>query len=199
MSFTLDHIAIATTDLARGTAETEARLGVALAPGGSHARMGTHNRLLGLGPEYLEVIAIDPDAPAPARPRWFDLDRFEGPTRLTNWILRTDDLDAALAALPAGFGPPVQFTRGDLSWRMAVPDDGILPWDGLAPALIQWDSDLRPPARLPEAGCRLTALRLTHPDAASLAALFPLDRVTYAEGPPALSATLATPTGEVVL
>jgi hypothetical protein len=199
MPFTLDHIAIATTDLARGTAETEARLGVALAPGGQHARMGTHNRLLGLGPEYLEVIAIDPDAPAPDGPRWFDLDRFEGQTRLTNWILRTDDLDAALAALPSGFGTPVQFTRGDLSWRMAVPNDGILPWDGLAPALIQWDSDLRPPARLPEAGCRLTALRITHPDVASLAALFPLDRVTFAEGPPALSATLSTPSGEVVL
>ena len=37
--------------------------------------MGTHNRVLGMaGGMYLEVIAIDPDAAAPERPRWFGLD-----------------------------------------------------------------------------------------------------------------------------
>jgi hypothetical protein len=37
--------------------------------------MGTHNRLLKLGAgRFLEVIAIDPEAPAPGRRRWFDLD-----------------------------------------------------------------------------------------------------------------------------
>lgn len=199
MTFTLDHIAVATTDLARGTSEIEGRLQVPLAPGGQHDRMGTHNRLLGLGPEYLEVIAIDPDAQPLAHARWFDLDRFEGPTRLTNWILNTPDLDAALAGLPDGFGRPVQFTRGDLSWRMAVPADGRLPWDGLAPALIQWDGDARPPARLPERECRLVELRITHPDALALGNLFGLPRVSFAKGAPAISATLATPSGKVIL
>ena len=60
--------------------------------------MATHNRLLGLGDLYLEVIAADPSAPRPAWPRWFDLDRFTGAPRLTNWICACDDLEAAVAA-----------------------------------------------------------------------------------------------------
>jgi hypothetical protein len=44
--------------------------------------MGTHNRLLKLGEGfYLELIAIDPQAPPPGRPRWFGLDRLELPVR----------------------------------------------------------------------------------------------------------------------
>ena len=69
--------------------------------GGKHAHMGTHNRLLSLGDLYLEVIAPDPEAPRPAWPRWFDLDNFDGPPRLTNWICRSDDLDDDLGLAPA--------------------------------------------------------------------------------------------------
>ena len=59
---TLDHIAVACTDLAEGTAWAEERLGVKMQTGGKHARYGTHNTLLGLADGlYFEVIAIDPD------------------------------------------------------------------------------------------------------------------------------------------
>ena len=80
---TLDHIAISARTLAEGTAHVETLLGVTLGPIGHHAHMSTHNRLLGLGDLYLEVIATDPDAPKPQWPRWFDLDHFAGPPRLT--------------------------------------------------------------------------------------------------------------------
>jgi catechol 2,3-dioxygenase-like lactoylglutathione lyase family enzyme len=70
-----DHLVLAARDLDAGAAWLESLLGVKLAQGGKHARMGTHNRLLGLGDNfYLELIAIDPDAVAPGRPRWFGLD-----------------------------------------------------------------------------------------------------------------------------
>ena len=76
----LDHLAVSAADLAVGTARIEDLFGVRLAPGGKHPDMGTHNRLLSLGPGlYLEVIAIDAAAPPPDRPRWFDLDNFDGP------------------------------------------------------------------------------------------------------------------------
>ena len=112
----LDHIAVAGETLAEATAHVEAALGVPMQPGGEHAVFHTHNTLMGLADGlYLEAISVNPAAPVPERPRWFDLDRFAGPARLTNWICRCDDLDATLAALPDGFGAPVELQRGDLS------------------------------------------------------------------------------------
>ncbi len=199
----LDHVAIACVSLPEGVAATERALGVPLAPGGAHAAMGTHNRLLSLGDaEYLEVIAIDPAAPHPSRPRWFDLDRFAGPPRLAAWVCACDDMTAALAACPAGSGEPMDLAREDLRWQMAVPQDGRLPFDGLFPALIRWQG-AHPAPRLPDHGLHLTALRLSHPQADALrAALAPLiddPRISVTEGPPGLSATLSTPHGPRML
>lgn len=161
----LDHLAIASGTLEDGVSAVEAALGVTIGPGGRHPRMGTWNRLLSLGPdEYLEVVAIDPEAPHPGRPRWFALDRFAGPPRITNWICRCDDL--AAEALP-GAGEVLDFTRGDYRWQMAVPPDGELPLDGLQPAQIQWHS-ADPAPTLTDVGCRLTRLTLVHPDADTL-------------------------------
>ena len=84
----IDHIAISAGRLQEGVEYVEAALGVPLEAGGRHLRFGTHNRLLNLGELYLEVIAIDPQAEAPFAPRWFDLDRFSGRPRPTNWICR---------------------------------------------------------------------------------------------------------------
>lgn len=198
----LDHIVLCAARLEDGIAAVEAALGVALQAGGKHSYMGTHNALLGLGPSaYLEVIAVDPAAPAPSHPRWFGLDRFSGPPRLTNWVVRVDDLDAALAAAPEGTGHPVSLARGDFRWRMGVPADGRLPFDDAFPALIQWQEGLHPCDRLPDAGCRLTRLDIGHPDAAGLRRALPLDdpHVAIAAGPRVLRATIATPHGPRVL
>lgn len=202
---TFDHLAISCDSLAAGVAHVEAALGVPLAPGGEHAAMGTHNRLLSLGPEeYLEVIAINPDAPGPDQPRWFDIDNFSGAPRVTNWICRCPDLDAALAAAPDGTGVPWDLERGDLRWRMAVPTDGKLPFDGTFPALIEWQGDAHPAPRLPDQGVRLTALHLTHPEAEALrealGSLIAEDRLTISKGPaPTLEIELTGPNGTVRL
>lgn len=198
----LDHLAIAAATLDEGVAMVEAAFGVTLAPGGTHAAMGTHNRLLSLGPNlYLEVIAIDPTAHKPDRPRWFDLDHFTGPPRLTNWILGCADLDRALEIAPPGTGSIMDLRRGDLDWRITIPDSGILPFDGIAPALIQWTGTAHPAARLPDAGCRLRMLTVRHPDADALAGHFPgLPDVRFATGPePGLQAVFDTPRGLVTL
>ena len=174
MRLELDHLAVSGATLEEAVAHVEDALGVKMAPGGKHDAMATHNRLLSLGPGvYLEAIAIDPEAPSPGRPRWFDLDRFSGVARLTNWILRTDDLESALEQGPAGLGTPMALSRGDFLWRMAVPDDGILPFDNLAPALIQWDGDAHPSHRLEDVGCRLDRVEIAHPRAMDLMPAFP--------------------------
>ena len=194
----LDHIAISARTLEEGVAAVEAALGVKLAPGGQHPHMATHNRLLGLGDLYLEVIAIDPDAAKPAWPRWFDLDHFTGPPALTNWVARSDDLAADLAQSPPGTGLPVALTRGRYAWTMAVPPGGKLPFDGAFPALIQWQGPHHPAQNLPDCHIRLTALHITHPDADALIQSLPLHdpRIKITEGPEkTLSASFATPHG----
>jgi hypothetical protein len=201
---TLDHVAIGAEDLADGTAATERALGVDLDPGGQHPAMATHNRLLSLGPEYLEVIAIDPTAPAPPQPRWFDLDSFAGPPRPAAWICRCDDLEAALARAPDGTGRPYALARGDLRWRMAVPETGKLPFGGLFPALMSWEGAAHPAPRLTDRGLRLAAVVLHSPEAAALEAalarILSDPRVTVRPADtPRLELRLATPGGTVSL
>jgi hypothetical protein len=196
MSAVFDHLAVSAETLAAGGAHVEALLGVALEPGGAHPAFGTHNRLLSLGPRaYLEVIAVDPDAPPPDRPRWFDLDRFSGPPRLTNWIVRVDDLAAAQAA-GAAPGAILDLERGRYRWRMAVPEDGVLPHDNLHPAVIEWRGP-HPAEALPDRGCRLARLILRHPEPERLAGLPGADdgRVRIEAGPAGLSALIDTPRG----
>lgn len=196
----LDHLAVSALTLEDGVAHVGAALGVRLAPGGQHPHMATHNRLLGLGDVYLEVIAADPSAQRPASPRWFDLDRFSGAPRLTNWVAACDDLAAELAAGPDGLGLPVALSRGDLRWIMAVPPTGRLPFDGAFPALIQWEGDVHPLQRLPDSGLRLLGLDIVHPQATALrkalSGRLEDARVRIVQGPEkALRASFSTPAG----
>lgn len=195
----IDHLAVSAATLEEGIAHVEAALGVPLGPGGRHDYMSTHNRLLGLGPsDYLEVIAIDPEAPAVPHPRWFRLDEFRGAPRLTNWVCRVADLDAALALAPSGAGRAVALARGDFRWRMGVPPDGRLPFDDCFPALIEWQGGLKPQDRLADSDCRLTRLEVAHPEADQLRPLLALAdaRIHCVTGARALRATFATPHGE---
>ncbi len=201
----LDHIAMACTDLAAAKAALEETLGVPLMPRGEHPYMGTHNHLLSLGPEiYFELIAINPDAPGPDHPRWFNIDNFAGDARLTNWIVATDDMTSALKTLPEGFGRPILMERGDFRWQMAVPESGILPFDGWAPAVIEWGGEAHPAPRLEDHGVRLQALTLHHPQAAEMAEVFaphmPRDTILFmASETPWMEALLSTPQGDVRL
>ena len=210
MGIHFDHLVIATRDLAEGVAWMEARLGVPMSGGGRHETMGTHNRLLSLGPgRYIEVIAIDPDAPQPGRPRWFDLDApamrqrlAQGPALVT-WVVRSDDIDAAVGALAGGKPEILAMSRGAYRWRIGVPPSGALAQAGTSPTAIEWLTD-HPTVAMPDPGCRLEKLLLTHPDAtATLGALRAsgLDREepieAGREGPEGLAARIRTPRGIV--
>jgi hypothetical protein len=195
----LDHLAVAGATLAEATAHVEDALGVQLGAGGSHARFGTHNRLIGLEEGlYLEAIAIDPEQQPQARPRWFDLDHFTGPARLAHWILRSADLDAEQAQLPPHARHPIQMQRGDLRWLMTVPPDGVQPFDNLFPSVLQWQSP-PPAASLPQSGCHLRRLTLCHPNAAdlraALARILSDPRLVVEPGAPDMQAEFDTPHG----
>jgi hypothetical protein len=197
----LDHLVVSATTLAEGLA-IDHRLGVPLQQGGEHVEMGTHNRLLGLGPDYLEVIAIDPERRWIDHPRWYDLDRFSGVPRLTNWVCATRHL-ADMAAHFPGSPEIMEFARGPYRWRMALPRDGRLPYDGAFPAFIEWIEG-HPAPNLTERDCRMMRLEIAHPLADELGDRLGVwlddPRIHFVTAPEkSLRAVIATPSGEKIL
>lgn len=169
----LDHIAVTAHSLAMGVEYVRRTLGVTPQVGGEHPRMGTHNYFLKLGEKiYLEVISINPNAPSPDRPRWFQLDEPDGnqAVRLATWIARTDDIQAAVSASPVLLGNIEPMSRGHVNWHITIPTDGSLPLGGVAPTLIQWQ-EIHPADTLQDVGCSLIRLEGFHPEADMVSAV----------------------------
>jgi hypothetical protein len=213
VSVVVDHLVVAAATLEEGAAWCEATLGVAPGPGGRHPLMGTHNRLLAIAGEaypraYLEIIAIAPDAPPPARRRWFGLDEIDlgGGPRLIHWVARSTLLDMhrwGLITLGLPPGEPVAASRetpqGPLQWQLTIRDDGRLLCGGALPSLIQWQGR-HPADDLPASGVALRALTLAGVPQKARELLRPRG-VRWADAPdaPALQAAFTTPRGEVTL
>lgn len=164
---TLDHIVVAAPTLKSGVEWVRDTLDATPEYGGMHPRMGTHNCLLSLGGQtYLEVIAPDPNAPDPVRPRWFELDclKRNSPPRLAAWVARTTDIKATVAAASEPLGVIEPMSRGELNWLITVIDDGSLPLGGIAPILIEWHTPAHPSKGMRGTDCRLLRLELQHPD-----------------------------------
>ena len=207
----LDHIVVAALSLDAGARFIREKLGVEIPPGGRHESMGTHNRLMRLGRDsFLEVIALDPHGRAPDRPRWYGLDDpamraclRDGPS-LIAWVIRTADIAAAVDAAAIPLGTITRVSRGALSWRLTLPDDGHLPGGGTIPHVIEWDKALRPWESMADLGCSLASLTLANPDGDWLgralrslgADALPPVRVLEG-GAPRLSARIVTPSGRI--
>lgn len=163
----IDHLVMVAATLESGVQYVEDLLGVKMQQGGKHKKMGTHNCLLKLGDNiYLEVIAIDPQAPKPQRARWFGLDNISTLKRpkLVTWAARTENIEAATKVSGIEHETIQQMSRGDLEWLLAVPDEGDLPFDGVAPMLIEWKNNMHPCDNLEEKGCRLLKIEGFHAD-----------------------------------
>ena len=214
MQVAVDHLVVAARTLAEGVAWCEATLGVRATAGGQHVFMGTHNRVIDVSSprfprSYLEIIAIDPDLPAPPRARWFDLDdaalqrQLQRAPQLVHWVARCDDIDAACAATRAAgidAGDVMDAERmtptGLLRWRIALRADGRRPLAGAAPTWIQW-GDRHPTDDLAASGVTLESVCV---DTRGVTVLLPsaVQRIGLPAGA-ALSAVLATPNGRVTL
>lgn len=168
-----DHLVITAPTLAAGVDYVSKELGATLQQGGEHASMGTHNFLLKLGDaSFLEVIAVNPDVPPPRQARWFELDEPESneTPRLATWVVRTDDVKAALVASPVVSGYVMPMSRGALNWMITVPRNGSLPLQGVAPTMIQWQV-AHPAVGMKDSGCSLIRLEGFHPRAEKVTAM----------------------------
>lgn len=219
----IDHLVVVADTLDQGAAWCEATLGAASVPGGRHALMGTHNRLLKISNQawpqaYLEIIAIDPDAPPPGRARWFGMDdaalqarvRAQGP-ELVGYVARSAMVDIhrwGLINCRLQPGATLKASRetaaGLLQWQIVITEDGRLMAGGAVPTLIQWQGP-HPTDSLPDSPVQLAGLSLSGlPDqAAQVLRLRGVQRVAAAPGAgpasPAVQATLQTPRGPVTL
>jgi hypothetical protein len=209
-----DHVVVAARSLEEGADWCAATLGVRPVEGGRHAGLGTHNRLLGLGDGayrrmYLEIIALDPEAPPPARARWFDLDSprlaaalASGP-RLVHWVARCNRIDRAIALLRgAGHDPGEAMAaermtaHGLLRWRITLRDDGARPAAGAVPLLIEW-GDVHACDRLPPSEVSVARIAIGGVDAGLAAQLGVA--AAAAAGAASLSVSFDTPRGRVEL
>lgn len=164
----LDHLVLATPDLA-GTVATVARLvGVEPVAGGRHSGRGTRNFLLGLGNGgYLEIIGPDIEQAEPEQARPFGIDGLTE-ARLVGWLARVTDIDGAVsAARSAGYDPgePSDLSRETpdgriLRWRLTFPDSSEV--TQVVPALIDWGATDHPSGELPVVPLR--SLEAVHPN-----------------------------------
>ena len=207
MALPFDHLVYAVPDLDWGIAELERRLGVRATPGGSHRGLGTRNALLSLGADcYLEIIGPDPEQTPPPTRRPFGLDELDA-GRVVTWAVKARDLERCVeAARRVGYDPgeirSMSRDRPDgvrLDWRLTIRAEPA--GEGLVPFLIDWGAS-ESPAQRAARGCRLIALRATHPRLAAVSALlYALDvELALDPGPhPQLIAILDTPLGRVEL
>ena len=214
MQTRLDHLVVAASTLEQGVSYIRETLGVDIPEGGEHPLMGTHNHVMRIGENiFIEVIAVNPVAPPPSRPRWYGLD---DPTiqlslakrpRLVTWAANTNDLEQLQANTPIAIGEITPVSRGDLSWLFAVPEDGRLLAGGFVPNVLQWKTDGHPAANMADLHCRLSKLTIHHPYADWLQSIFNAmqlsDQVVVEsisnDAQAYMSAEFETPNGVVVL
>jgi hypothetical protein len=203
----LSQIIVGVTDLDAATARFRA-LGFDVLDGGVHPGVGTANRVIPLGGQYLELLGVVDAQQAREHEYGRSLIRATtGGDRLVRWSLRTAEIDDVAARL----GLTVEARRRQrsdgelLTWRAAGLDLALA--DATLPFFMQWDhAEQYPglmPASHPNGAHRVTALSVAPHDVDRFqrwtdGADVPL-RPATAQGPGLLSVTVETDAGELVI
>jgi Glyoxalase-like domain len=170
MSDRVDHLVVGSADLETGVRWIEERLGVSPTFGGIHDGWGTINALLGLGEQYLEVLALDPGQPDVSSPWCERLRAMTAPALVTIAVARSSLSDSV----------PMARVRADgvrMEWELQFTETPLF--------FIDWKQAPRPTG-LPDGG-RITSLRLTTPAPHDLIGV---ERIVVREGPWEIEASI---------
>jgi hypothetical protein len=201
----LDHVLVAVPDLAAGVRAVEAGLGLTSVEGGRHPGWGTANRIVPLGPAYLELVAVVDAGEAAAHTfgRWLTAAQPRGGP--FGWAVRTEELDrvANRLGLPVRDGSRATPDGRLLRWRTAGLEQAAA--EPFLPFFIEWAEGTPLPGRAavthPSGPLAITDLALRG-DADRLTAWLGGDAlpVTIRPGAPCLaSVALAGPAGQMLL
>jgi hypothetical protein len=145
----LGQVVLGVRDLDAATRRMEA-LGFSVLDGGVHPGLGTANRIIPLGRQYLELLGVMDAALAAAN--WYGqalLARIADGDRLVRWSLQTDRIEEVAGALGLTAERRVRL-RPDgrrLTWRAAgLREAAEQSWP---PFFMQWDDPADFPGALP--------------------------------------------------
>jgi hypothetical protein len=117
-----DHAIIVTPDVRTTAGRLLDEHGLAAVPGGRHEQLGTANRIVPLGPDYLELMYVDEPRVAAGTMvgRWV-LDQTADGDRLAALLLRVDDIDSVAERLDLAASEVERSTSDGtrLSWHLA--------------------------------------------------------------------------------
>lgn len=138
MTLELDHVIVCVADLETSVGDFESQHGVTSVDGGRHPGHGTANRIIPLGPNYLELLAVvDVDEARLSPLGSWALDQIGVPGG-GGVCLRTNDLDSVCRRLRLSATPMSRVNRDGtrLEWRLAGVEQAL---PANLPFFIQWD------------------------------------------------------------
>jgi len=146
----IDHVVLGSRDLDATADRYRRQHGLASVPGGRHAAWGTANRIVPLGDDYVELLAVvDRDVAASSAFGTFLRDLTAEGDRWFTVCVADDDLDgtAARLGLDVVRGSRLRPDGREISWRSAgLEDPKRDPW---LPFFIEWQTADAHPGRMP--------------------------------------------------
>jgi len=207
----LDHVVYGVPDLKQAIQLFQEKAGISPVIAGKHPHLGTHNAVLSLGNlQYLEFIALDPEAPKMERklPSWCAALLGLSKPKIMTWVVQTNMIEKAVEELNAlgnfQINPPEAFSRvkadgTKISMKLAFKKDPPPPCDGLIPFLIDWGQSPHP-SKSVECKCQIKEWYGCHPDADKISVILKkvgIDFLIKKASIPSMHLVLKTPRGDV--
>jgi hypothetical protein len=148
----IDHVVIGVADLEVAAARLLEEHGLVALPGGHHPAWGTANRIVPLGPTYLELVAVvDPVVAAQNAFGTWVTDMARGSAG-GGWAVRTHDMAATATRLGLDVVPGSRLTSDgvELRWQLAGLPSTDAP-DRTLPFFIAWADGTPLPGTAPAA------------------------------------------------
>jgi hypothetical protein len=96
-------------------------------------------------------------------------------------------------------------SRGELSWKLTIPDSGVQPFAGLVPAFIEWDGEPHPSVNMAFPGPLLKSVILRHPQPKEIERVLNalgighLAQIQQSSDTPSLAFAFELPDGKLVM